>query len=484
MTIALDQFSAAAPDLRRQDHLVIGGLLLFFLALTAVRLWTGMALNPDEAEAYLYGNELHIGYPAEPPAYMWWQWVVFRVVGHSILGLSLAKNLLQFLNFVLLYRFIRLAYPAAPALAATLSPFLALPYAFFAQNALSHTHLALLPIILTLHVLWRLVRQPRPWLPFALGAIVGLGLLSKFNFVFALGGLWTAFAVVHHGRKGGLGLSALIRAVPVACTLAAPTTLWMVANKDTATFTTWKLKLGASLLGSAQSFLGGLVDYAMIPAPILALFVLGSLRHRGGTTADAGQRDMSRVLILGGLVALALYFLTAVGARIGDLRVHWLIPMAFPILPGIILTLWGRLPAPLGRAQLVASPLLAATLSLAALPFSYAHDPGARLDQIRALKAAVDEAAPGATTIYSDARWVLANLQLAGSTADMAFWMTREAGPCGGVLIVADKTGAVVHIAGLDGRTETPRTHVLETGPGALALQIMPYRATAECPGG
>jgi 4-amino-4-deoxy-L-arabinose transferase-like glycosyltransferase len=119
---------------------------------------------------------------------------------------------------------------AAAALALGLLP----SVAWESQRALTHSPLALLMAVATAWAAVRALRGRRWRHHAALGLAVGLGVLSKFNFVLWPLGLLVAAVLLPEWRARVRPLRVL-GAVGVAAVVVAPVGLWMLANPELAT---------------------------------------------------------------------------------------------------------------------------------------------------------------------------------------------------------------------------------------------------------
>lgn len=210
------------------------GLACYFLLEVVIRVVMHGALELDEAEQAFAAQQLQLGYGPQPPLYTWMQWLVFQVTGVSILGLSLLKNAVMCASFVLVYRLARPMLGALAAAAISCSLVLITPLGWDALLDRTHSPLVTALAAATLATYFTLLSRPSRLRHALLGLLLGLGMLSKYNFaVFALGLACASLVVREHRRvvwTRGLWITAAVAAL---CVL--PHAAWFVAQVDLAT---------------------------------------------------------------------------------------------------------------------------------------------------------------------------------------------------------------------------------------------------------
>ncbi len=156
----------------------------YFLLSIAVRLILPNALTLDEAEQTLFSQYWLAGYGPQPPFYNWVQNAFVSVIGISLFSLTLPK----FLMLLLCYVFYGLAareLDARPGFTAmAMLSLLTLPQlSYMPQQDLTHTVAALMATSLFLYGLLRTLNRG-DWQGYVvLGLAMGIGTISKYNFV-------------------------------------------------------------------------------------------------------------------------------------------------------------------------------------------------------------------------------------------------------------------------------------------------------------
>lgn len=176
--------------LEQNSWLQQSGVILFFVAclilLSRVFL-RGSTLELDEAEQVVMAQLLSPGYPDQPPLYSWLQYAFFHFFGCNLVSLALLKSILLFGCLCAYHQICRLfCQSLALAWCATAAWVLVLPISLDLIKDNTHSVLALLAACLTWYWFVAPSRLNKVSWYLVLGFIIGIGFLSKFNYLLFL----------------------------------------------------------------------------------------------------------------------------------------------------------------------------------------------------------------------------------------------------------------------------------------------------------
>jgi len=398
-----------------------------------VRLWTGPSLELDEAEAFYQSRHLAWGYGPQPPLYFWLQWGLFRIFGPELFALALLKALILAVTVLGLFGLLRGEAGAMPAAVAALSLSLLPQVVWEGQRALTHSMLVLLMAVVAAGLFVRALGTGRWRDHLLLGAALGLGMLSKFNFALWPLGLLSA-AVLLPECRGRLRPLRLLATLGVTAVVVAPVGLWMVRNPDLSTGSVRKLEmapggLAARLVGTgdllmaALSFLG------------LALLVMGgfALNRRGGGTWP----PVARLLATAGGMAMAVLWVGLLASGATEVAERWLLPMAWVIAPAGILWLWPGLDAR-GRRALVGTVAGLWLVVVPLLPYASLIDPGYRSADFGPLIERLRARGAGERPLEVESQWVAGNLAFHAPDLAPRLWRPDDVLAPGSVLVLQE----------------------------------------------
>ncbi|EPX86135.1 4-amino-4-deoxy-L-arabinose transferase [Rubellimicrobium thermophilum DSM 16684] len=418
---------------------ILGYVLLHAL----LRLTHGSALYWDEAEALFHARRLEWGYGPQPPLYFWLQWGVFRLLGEGRLAVILLRDAV--LAGALLALFGLLSREAGPRIAGVSVLLLGLfpVFSWTTQTFLTHSVLAFLCAVLVTGAMLRLMRAPSRPAALTLGVLLGLGTLSKLNFVlWPLALVLAALLLPEWRARLRPGLLAL--ALLPAGLLVAPYALWAALNPAMA---------GASLdsLGLARD--GGLdaaADGLLALAQALAAFG-GLCRARPHSRradrpraapdpARTELRPLARLLLMALVCTVLLIGFAVLAGGVTNLRERWFLPVGWALAPWLAIRLWPALEQRGQRALMVLGGG-AWAVGLAAFAMLPLVDPGRAMTDFRPLAERVGAWQAAGLPVLVDGAITGGNLRLAAPgldlhLADPGRW------PSGSFLLVMEGQGA------------------------------------------
>ena len=399
-----------------------------------LRLLIGPSLELDEAEALYQSRRLAWGYGPQPPLYFWLQWGLFRVVGEGLLGLALLKALILSGTVLGLFALLRREAGAGPAAVAALSLSLLPEVVWEGQRALTHSMLALLMAVATTGLFVRALASGRWRDHFILGLGLGLGALSKFNFVLWPLGLLAAAALLPEWRRR-VRPPRLLGAAATAVAVTAPVALWMLRNPGLATGSVRKLDIGEA--GGLAARLEGTGDLAMAGLTFVALaIVLLGVLAAGRSGRPAWPGPVAQMLAAASAASVLLLWLGLLASGATEIAGRWLLPVAWGFVPAAVLWLWPGLGAGARRGLVaVVGGLWLAVVPL--LPYASLVDPGYRGADFGPLIERLRARGAGERPLEVEGQWVAGNLAFHAPDLSPRLLRAGEE-PSPGALLVLD----------------------------------------------
>lgn len=318
--------------LARRPALLYALLAAYFAVNAVLRLASPHSLELDEGQQLYFAQWFSLGYGPQPPLYNWLQYAAVQVFGNSVAALTLLKNALLFLSFAL-FGLSAQSVLRSPALAvmATLGLFAMPQISYEAQRDLTHTVALLFAACFFLYALVRAIERPT-LLNYALtGLTIGLGMLSKYNFVLLPAAAFLALASDRELR-GRLLDPRLLATIVIAAAIFAPHGWWLAGHVAEATRSTMDKMDGdvadlAGRLKGAVSLLGAIVVVSLPPLAVFLLAFGGGVR-RAWPAQSRWTRLFGRILI----AAIALLVLVVLSGAATEIKSRWLVALFF-LLP-------------------------------------------------------------------------------------------------------------------------------------------------------
>ncbi len=300
-------------------------LLVGALAFFALNAFTQGLVSPtadlDQAQQLVLSQDLRWGYGTQPPLYTWIVYLIFRVTGPSLWVLSGIKVLLLGALIAGAIRVGMLLRLDHMRLALAVLGFALIPQIVWeAQRDLTHSVLATVFSMWTLWLVLAMREQADSGKFIALGILVGLGILSKYNFIFFLAALLlTGLSFAEYRRQ--LWTDKILISFTVAAALVAPHAYWLLMHVDTATASVGKLGINASLTPAAG--LANLFEAAFQYS--ILLLAAWFLARRSGPVESLLRPFFARLLLI--LAVLLTLFVFVSGAT--QIKDRWMQPLLF-----------------------------------------------------------------------------------------------------------------------------------------------------------
>lgn len=219
-------------------------IILFFFTLLILFIRVclrNQVLLLDEAEQVIMAQQLLPGYIAQPPLYTWLQYGVFKLFGVHLYSLALLKYSLLFGCFYFFHLICRLhCRSTLLAWCATVSWALIPAISFDLIKDNTHSILALFAACLTWYWFISPSRLSKTIWYLIFGSILGIGFLSKFNYLlFLIIMLGSAMSIAEYRSK--LINSGMLFTLLIALAIASPYILWLLTHADAGLDSTYKL---------------------------------------------------------------------------------------------------------------------------------------------------------------------------------------------------------------------------------------------------
>ena len=307
-------------------------LAAYFAVNILLRLAAPAALELDEGQQLFLAQWFVLGYDSQAPLYNWLQYAVVQVLGDSVLSLTLLKNVLLFCSYALFGLAAHLIIrDRTLAIVATLGMITIPQIGYEAQRDLTHTVAMLFAACLFIYALASALRAPSAFNYALAGVAIGMGTLSKYNFVLLPAATVLALALDRQYRTRLLNPRMLLTVV-IAGVIVAPHAVWFFGHVSEATGRT-VLKLARNTADNPGPLAGILAlseAIAAITLPTLAVFAFafGRTLIRAWASESPWTRLLGRILVIATLLLLLLVLLGGVTY----IRHRWLVPLFF-LLP-------------------------------------------------------------------------------------------------------------------------------------------------------
>jgi 4-amino-4-deoxy-L-arabinose transferase-like glycosyltransferase len=300
-----------------------------------VRMALPDGLRIDEAQQVFFSQWFVAGYNAQPPLYNWLQLLTFAIVGDYLVGLAVLKSVVLFAILASYYALARMLLKTpAYAVLATLGLFI-IPQMFWqAQRDLTHTTATMLLLNLLLIAALQVLRTPSLWAYVLLGASVGLGMLTKYNFALFLPALAVAVWFHPDGRRRIFDWR-MLPAILVAALIILPHAIWFVGNIQAASSVTLS-RMGEEAAETSRVWQIGLglfnlaASTVLMALPAVLLFALAFAKVGfGQARASSVECRFVGAFLATILIVLALMIFATTFTTFRD---RWMLPL-LQVLP-------------------------------------------------------------------------------------------------------------------------------------------------------
>lgn len=329
-------------NLSKSDYKAIAIIFLYCLLFAGLRLGLSDSLSPDEAEQFWDGSYFAWGYPMQPPLYSWIVYFCSLVFGNSAELIVIIKYIILFSFYLSFYYIARHFWNAKHSLLITSTLLLFPSHTYDFVFDMTHTIIvtALASISLLLYI--RILINQKASNYYLLGICLGLGMLSKYNFIlFALAVMFATLST-SYGRKILLNLKSLV-AIVLSVAVSAPHALWLVAND----FPPFKHALDAGDAGDLVAanwffaLLKGYFPQFILFTAIFAILLYPALKFSGAKFADEQRfitdeeqsKELIKLLRLSALFSFIVPIVFLIVLKTGKIHPRWFTTVYFLLVP-------------------------------------------------------------------------------------------------------------------------------------------------------
>lgn len=299
-------------------------LFLFTMLIFLVRIFLrGQNLELDEAEQTLLAQQLLPGYPSQPPLYTWMQYGFFKLFGLHLVSLALLKYSLLFACFYSFHHICRLhCQTALIAWSATLAWVFIPVISFYLLKDNTHSILALLSACLTWY--WFIAPRSGSKITWYLifGCLIGIGFLSKFNYLLFFIVLMGAALSLEEYRSKILQIHMWL-ALLVALSLCSSYLIWLFHNAQQGLHSTYKL------VSADKTPYQGIIELFKASVFFIAPVLLASRLCFPAQIKLNKQTSANTLLIRYFILCLPIMTFLCLSLDLKNIQTRWLIPLFF-----------------------------------------------------------------------------------------------------------------------------------------------------------
>jgi 4-amino-4-deoxy-L-arabinose transferase-like glycosyltransferase len=212
---------------RRRDFLAVGIIALYCLAYAAMRLLISHSMELSEAEQYLDASVFSFGYRQQAPLYSWIVRAAASLFGMNVVTITAVKYSLLFMFYFFLFLLARNFWDSKKSLLVTASMLLFPTFSYEVHRDLTHTILVSLIAVIICFLYIRMLREAKTGYYLLAGILAGMGMLSKYNFIFFLAAFLLAILSCREGR-GVVFDKKIFLSILCASLVFLPHFIWLV----------------------------------------------------------------------------------------------------------------------------------------------------------------------------------------------------------------------------------------------------------------
>ena len=327
--MVIPNFINPSVSARRADFFAVGVIALYCLAYATIRLCISPSMEMSEAEQFLDASGFSLGYSQQAPLYTWIVRWTSLFLGMNIMTLTIIKYSVIFSFYFFFFLVARSLWNEKTSLLITGSLLLFPTFSYEAHRDLTHTMLVSAMALMTLFLYVRILREGKTVYYFLIGVCAGLGVLSKYNFIFFLAALLLASLSFREGRRAVIDRRISI-SVLCAVIVLLPHLVWLARENFASVHYALARSEAAAPAFNRLPKIFHAVSLSYLE--VLLFFSVTALAFRRyfskDENADNALPRLFRRLALYGLLAplLAIVFLQP-----GNFSSRWLAPVLFTL---------------------------------------------------------------------------------------------------------------------------------------------------------
>lgn len=254
---------------------LLAGLLVMMLARMIAIFVTPLSFGVDEAQYWLWGQDLAFGYYSKPPLIGWYLGMMDGLFGSSAVAARFLAPVIHTIIALFLYR-IAAAHHSQKAGRWAALFWASLPLVSLGSFVISTDTLLILPWVIALGVFYQAETTGKAQHYLITGLIIGIGVLAKYAAIyFIIGALLHLIFISQASVKASCRNLALI--LSGAVITASPNLLWNLANGGVTFAHLGENADLAQPLYSVESALNFILSQSAVAGPVLFVILCAAL---------------------------------------------------------------------------------------------------------------------------------------------------------------------------------------------------------------
>ena len=292
------------------------------------------AMELEDAEQAYYSQWWRWGYDDQPPLYTWLQIGINKILGVSKSSFAFLRAIIFSISLFTFYKFSKqFLNDKTQAIAVVLSLVLIPTFIDFTFRRLSHTSLLCLMVIVTYFMINRLIQQKSLLNYTLLGLVVGIGLLTKYNYALLLVALGCTVFTSTEIRKIFFNKWMFVTII-LAALLLLPHLFWLFGetgfSEELQTSVGTKTNAAATDgIPFASPIVSLLMTFLKLVWPLLLLSVTLIFRKKLNPHLTCTNTKWMLQLFFAQLLVFVLVFVLM---DVRKVEARWLLPLMLPFL--------------------------------------------------------------------------------------------------------------------------------------------------------